>query len=87
MPKSRLGKPESELSLSSPDINFYSPALEQNTTWQTVHTLPSDHLPILITTHTCLTSTPHQITSANYKRANWLSFIMATIVLCCQFAR
>ena len=60
---------------SSPDITFCSPTLEQNTTRQTVYTLPADHLPIIITTRTRLTPTPHRITHTNYERANWPSFM------------
>ena len=62
----------------SPDITFCSPTLEQITTWRTVYTLPSDHLPIIITTRTCLTPTSHRITHTNYKRTNWPSFMEQT---------
>ena len=35
-------------------------------------------LPIIITTRTLLTPTPHRITHTNYKRANWPSFMEQT---------
>jgi hypothetical protein len=61
------------------DITFCSHTLSHTTTWRTVHDLPSDHLPIIITVNT-----PHdppannKTTYTNFKRADWESFTLET---------
>lgn len=60
---------------TSPDISFCSPQLYLRSTWQTFHSLSSDHLPILIThqVHQPISaSTKHTFT--NYNKANWTAF-------------
>ena len=59
---------------SSPDITLCSPSLAQNTSWRVEHTLPSDHLPIIITTRTRLRHSNTRTTHTNYKKADWNNF-------------
>ena len=57
---------------TSPDITFCSPSLHLNSTWQTIHDLSSDHLPIIITVQLTHPNNPSfKRTYINYKKANW----------------
>jgi hypothetical protein len=57
---------------SSPDISLASDSLITSSTWKTLTTLSSDHLPILISlqTTTTVNKSPHR-TYVNLKKANW----------------
>ena len=63
---------------SSPDITFCSPSLSLTTTWTTQHTLPSDHLPIIITIETQHKKERSHNTYKNYKKADWTKFTEET---------
>ena len=57
---------------SSPDISLASPSLLLPTSWQTVTTMSSDHLPIIITLQTSTPNTRAQHKCyVNLKKANW----------------
>ena len=57
---------------SSPDISFASTSLIASCSWDTLSTLSSDHLPILIRLQMKTTSTPGlRRTYVNMKKANW----------------
>ena len=60
---------------SSPDVSLASSSLITSTNWNTITTLASDHLPILIRLQTSVSVTPasHR-TYVNLKKANWASF-------------
>ena len=60
---------------SSPDVSLASSSLITSTNWNTITTLGSDHLPILIRLQTSVSVTPasHR-TYVNLKKANWASF-------------
>ena len=57
---------------TSPDVTLCSPELSTKTTWETIHDLSSDHLPIIIT-HTLKYPPykPHKRCFINYKKADW----------------
>ena len=57
---------------SSPDVSLASISLITSCSWQTLSTLSSNHLPILIRLQMKMTSTPgiHQ-TYVNLKKADW----------------
>ena len=59
---------------SSPDVSLASSSLITSTNWNTITTLDSDHLPILIRLQTTVSVTPasHR-TYVNLKKANWAS--------------
>ena len=58
---------------TSPDITTITTTLYNRTTWHTIHTLNSDHLPIITTINTRtkykLQQSRHTFT--NYRKANW----------------
>ena len=57
---------------SSPDVSLASTSLITSCSWQTLSTLSSDHLPILIRLQMKTTSTPGlRRTYVNLKKANW----------------
>ena len=57
---------------SSPDVSLASTSLITSCSWQTLSTLSSDHLPILIRLMMKTTTTPGLCrTYANLKKANW----------------
>ena len=60
---------------SSPDVSLASSSLITSTNWNTITTLGSDHLPILIRLQTTVSVTPasHR-TYLNLKKANWARF-------------
>ena len=60
---------------SSPDVSLASSSLITSTNWNTITTLGSDHLPILIRLQTTVSVTPasHR-TYVNLKKANWARF-------------
>ena len=60
---------------SSPDVSLASSSLITSTNWNTITTLGSDHLPILIRLQTTVSVTPasHR-TYVNLKKTNWASF-------------
>ena len=60
---------------TSPDLSLATPDLSLRSSWETLHELPSDHLPILIkhTLHRPYATPPKQ-TFTNYKRADWDTF-------------
>ena len=60
---------------TSPDLSLATPELALRSSWETLHELSSDHLPILIkhTLHRPYFPPPKQ-TFTNYKRADWDSF-------------
>ena len=58
--------------LSSPDVSLASTSLITSCSWQTLSTLSSDHLPILIRLQMKTTSTPGlRRTYVNLKKADW----------------
>ena len=60
---------------TSPDITFASPPLNLLMTWQTIHALSSDHLPILISLHhKHPLHTSFKKSYTNYNKANWPAF-------------
>lgn len=68
--------PHIDQSPTSPDITTASNNIANNTTWNTLHALSSDHLPILITYNTKTKFRLHQSlnTYTNYNKANWQAF-------------
>ena len=60
---------------SSPDVSLASPSLITSTNWNTITTLCSDPLPILIRLQTTVSVTPvsHR-TYVNLKKTNWARF-------------
>ena len=57
---------------SSPDVSLASASLIASTNWQTLTTMGSDHLPILIRLQTTVQVSPaKRRTYVNLKRANW----------------
>ena len=61
---------------TSPDISAISNNLFNYATWETIHDLSSDHLPIKITINTKskFRATDSKKTYTNYKKANWNNF-------------
>ena len=61
---------------TSPDISAISNNLFCYATWETIHDLSSDHLPIKITINTKskFRATDSKKTYTNYKKANWENF-------------
>ena len=57
---------------SSPDVSLASTSLITSCSWQTMSTLSSDHLPILIRLQMKTITTPgRRLTYVNLKKANW----------------
>ena len=65
---------------TSPDITSISTSLYNNTTWNTKHSLSSDHLPIFITltTNTKYQLHQHKQSYTNYKKADWKKYTEET---------
>ena len=64
--------------ISSPDITFCSTTLSSSTSWNTLQKLPSDHLPIIISTESYAKANNPHSTFTNYKKANWNRFTEET---------
>ena len=69
----------SNIAPSLPDVSLTSSSLIVSTSWNTITTLGSDHLPILIKLQTIVSVTPtsHR-TYINLKKANWARFTHET---------
>ena len=65
---------------TSPDITTISSSLYNRTTWNTIHALNSDHLPILLTIQTDNKHTIQQNKRSytNYRKAVWDKFTQDT---------
>ena len=65
---------------TSSDITTISTTLYGRTTWHTVHTLNSDHLPIItiINTRTKYKLQQNRHSFTNYRKANWTQFTTGT---------